>query len=44
MNRNDPKSDIAGLEVIDPAKGRLYPRNKDVWTLAASQVVKATTG
>ena len=44
MNRNDPKSDIAGLEIIDPAKGRLYPRNKDVWTLAASQIIKAATG
>ena len=44
MNRNDPKSDVAGLNVIDSEKKRLYPRNKDGWTLAASQIIKAATG
>ena len=43
LDRNDPKSDIAGLNLIDPEKERLYPKNKDVWTLAASQVIKTAT-
>ena len=44
VDRNDPKSDVAGLNVMDPEKKRLYPRNKDAWTLAASQIIKAATG
>ena len=43
VNRNDPKNDIAALNVIDPDKQRLYSRNKDAWTLAASQIIKAAT-
>ena len=43
VGRNDPKSDIAELNVIDPEKKRLYPRNKDAWTLAASQIIRAAT-
>ena len=43
MDRNDPKNDIEELNVIDPEKRRLYPRNKDVWTLAASKIIKAAT-
>ena len=44
VDRNDPKSDIAGLDLIDPEKHRLYPRNKDAWTLAAKQIIRAATG
>ena len=44
VDRNDPKSDVAELNVMDPEKNRLYPRNKDAWTLAASQIIKAATG
>ena len=44
MDRNDPKNDIEELNVIDPEKRRLYPRNKDVWTLAANKIIKAATG
>ena len=44
MDRNDPKNDIEDLNVIDPEKRRLYPRNKDAWTLAASKIIKAATG
>ena len=29
VDRNDPKNDIVSLELIDPEKSRLYPRNKD---------------
>ena len=41
VDRNDPKNDIVSLELIDPEKSRLYPRNKDAWTLAANQIIKA---
>ena len=44
VDRNDPKSDMAGLNVMDPEKGRPYPRNKDAWTLAAGQIIRAATG
>ena len=44
VDRNDPKNDIVSLELIDPEKSRLYPRNKDAWTLAANQIIKAATG
>ena len=44
VDRNDPKNDIVNLELIDPEKSRLYPRNKDAWTLAANQIIKAATG
>ena len=44
VDRNDPKSDVAELKVMDPEKKRLYPRNKDQWTLAASQIIRAATG
>ena len=44
FDRNDPKNDIAELNIIDPEKNRLYPRNKDAWTLAAGQIIKAATG
>ena len=44
VDRNDPKNDIVSLELIDPEKSRLYPRNKDACTLAANQIIKAATG
>ena len=44
VDRNDPKNDIVSLELIDPEKSRLYPWNKDAWTLAANQIIKAATG
>ena len=44
FDRNDLKNDVAELNIIDPEKNRLYPRNKDAWTLAAGQIIKAATG
>ena len=43
MDKNDLKNDVLKLNVIDPENGRLYPRNKDAWTLAASQIIREAT-
>ena len=44
VDRSNTKNDIVKLNLIDPEKNRLYPRNKDAWTLAASQIIRAATG
>ena len=43
VDRSNTKNDIVNLNLIDPEKNRLYPRNKDAWTLAASQIIRAAT-
>ena len=43
VNRRNTKNDIVSLNLIDLEKNRLYPRNKDRWTLAASQIIKDAT-